>query len=116
MPPTRLPVSGPSPGIGSHRVDDALQVVESGVFDDDLALVTALLDLYPRLVEVGEAVGQAEQARGDGLATRGSAPLTRAVIGAEGDDLFHAADGQALGDDPGGQALLCERVAQAEKG
>ena len=62
-----------------HRVDDALQVLERGVLDDDFALVTALLDLDPGFVEVGEAVGEAEEAGGDGLAAAGSA-LTGGVV------------------------------------
>ena len=75
-----------------------------------------MFHLDPGLEEVGEAVGQAEESRSDGLAARGSGPLARGVVGPEGDDLFHVADGQALGDDPDGQAFLRFRVLQAEQG
>jgi len=46
-----------SRGVRGHRVDDALQVIKGGVFDNDLALVAALLDLDPGLVEIRETVG-----------------------------------------------------------
>ena len=61
--------------------------------------MAALLDLDPGFVEIGEAVGQAEKAGGDGLAASGGA-FAGGVVGAERDDLFDVADGKPLRDDP----------------
>jgi chromosome partitioning protein len=49
----------PCPGgcLGGHGLDDALEVVDGGELDDDLALPLPHLHLHPRLKEIGKAVG-----------------------------------------------------------
>src|SRR6201986_505069 len=75
-------------GVGRHRLDDALKVVDRGELDGDLALVPAHLHLDPRLEKVGEAVGQVAERRGNGLrAGRPAGRLLRLIPAEENDFL-----------------------------
>ena len=89
-------------GTGAHGFYDAFQVVGGGELDDYFAFVPAHFYFDAGFEEVGEAVGQAAEAGGDGLPARGTWSLGRSLLTTEGNDLLDATDRQALGHDPGG--------------
>src|SRR6202034_4056630 len=104
-----------SVSLWGHSLDDALEVVDGGELDGDLALVAAHLYFDPGLEQIRQPVGEVTQRGGDWLG-RGWAPGSLfPFVGAEGDDLLDRADRESLGDDPLRQALLGEGGVEREK-
>src|SRR6516225_2909328 len=101
----------------AHGLHDPLEVLHRSELDDYLALMPALFYFDAGLEQVRQAIGEAEESGCDRLPTdRGGTLASGLVAAAEGDDLLDGADGQTLGHDPGGQALLRGGVVQAEEG
>src|SRR5690606_34816193 len=102
--------------VGGHGLDDAVEVLQGGELDDDLALVAAHVHADLGLVAVGEDVGQFLEAGRDGLLAAALPRRLRLVDLAERDELLHGADGQALLDDALRQVLLRLGAVEGEEG
>src|ERR1700761_208414 len=100
--------------VAGHGLNNAIQIVERGKLDGDLALAASQLYLDPSLQGVGQSIGQVTQARSGGL---GPSLPTRAILltVADGDDLLDRPDRQTFGNNAVGQTFLGGRVVQRQQ-